>query len=158
MPACQVLIDTRERTQLRLPPAPFDSLLRALAVLSAAADVPYPSLAECVEAAPATCTTAIELHAGSTEAGDVYEAEMLAAAVAASHAAGGGVSCRLTVHEGRDHNLVKEMRDEGELHALLRRVAGVETAEAGAAREAGARAAAVGIDANFVGFHDCGDI
>ena len=87
--------------------------------------MPLTSLLQCVHDAPHDCLTRIELHAGAAEEGDVREAEMLAAAVAErrAHRGESGVACELTVHAGRDHNLVKEMRDAGELHALLRRFA-----------------------------------
>ena len=68
---------------------------------------------------------------------------------------GGGVACALTVHDGRDHNLVKEMRDEGELHELLRRVAGLASAPAAASEEEEESGA---IAEGFVGFRDCGDL
>ena len=77
----------------------------------------------------------------------------------ASVGSNGEVSCELTVHPARDHNLVKEMRDEGELHALLQRVAGIDALvttqmEAGTAPAESATILADG----FVGFHDCGDL
>ena len=124
-------------------------------------------MVECVSAAPVGCATAIEVHAGALEEGDVYEARLLAAAVEQRRAAemafrtpqraelegvrresGGGLACSLTVHPGRDHNLVKEMRDLGELQALLQRVAGL----------AGGFSDNEGITDDFVGFRDCGDI
>ncbi len=127
----QVMLDAARRASVRselaLPEAPFDGLLRTLSALGSATGVPTPSLLECVEAAPRGCRTAIELHAGTAAPGDLYEAWRLAGAVEARAAAEPGVevSCTLTVHEERDHNLVKEMRDAGELHELLQRVAGV---------------------------------
>ena len=82
-----------------------------------------PSLAECVAGCPAGARAAIEVHVGAAEPGDVAEAEMLRAAVAARPDA--GVSCHVHVHAGRDHNLATAMRDTGELHELLQRHAAV---------------------------------
>jgi len=154
----QVLIDASHRAALALPPAPFDKLLTTLHATSAAVGAPLTSLAECVEAAPCGCTTAIEVHAGATEDGDVREAQLLVQAVdERRRRLGGGegeLSCALTLHDGRDHNLVKEMRDAGELHDLLRRVAGLELDAPPTAAEPQPSA---GIAAGFVGFEDCGD-
>ena len=165
----QVIIDAADREARELPHAPFDGLLRTLATLAPVAGVPTPSLVECALAAPSHCRTAIELHAGTADPGDVYEALLLEAAVAqrrhtgagsttmnaadtADTAADAAVSCVLNVHEGRDHNLVKEMRDAGELHELLQRIAGV-----GAAAAQGDGATSTIVD-GFVGFRDCGDL
>ena len=47
------------------------------------------------------------------------------------------------------------MRDEGELHELLRRVAGLASAPAAASEDAEESGA---IAEGFVGFRDCGDL
>ena len=57
------------------------------------------------------------------------------------------MTCELTVHEGRDHNLVTDMRDAGELDALLRRIAAGDDDEGGGAA----------IPEEFRGFEDCPD-
>ena len=141
----QVLIDAALREGRQLGEQPFDGLLRTLRTTADAAGVPLPSLDDCVRDASPSCSTSIELHAGSLEVGDVAEAMLLVDAVEARSRS--GLSCTLTVHEGRDHNLVKEMRDEGELHSLLRRVAGLTRESEGDE-----------ISEEFVGFQDCGDI
>lgn len=131
----QVVIDPDERARMQLPAAPFDSLLCTLKAASELVDAPLTSLVEAVEAAARDGhSCAIDLHAGSAEVGDVYEAQLLSEAceraqqrAATATASGRAPTCKLTVHEGRDHNLVTEMRNEGALDALLARVAGCES-------------------------------
>ena len=110
-----------------------------------------PSLIDAAALAPSN--TVVEVHVGAVDEGDVLEAKMLQAAIAdASSARAGGVSCRVVVHEGRDHNLVVDMRDAGELHDLLRRVAAAPASTGG-----GDPTAQPGIPADFDGFKDCPD-
>ena len=159
----QVVIHAAERKQLNFPQQPFDGLLNTLVETTQnAAGIPLTSLIECVASAPDSCNTLVEMHVGRLEEGDVREAKMLQAAVdgrrcssSGGGGGGGGVACALTVHDGRDHNLVKEMRDDGELHELLRRVAGLASAPAAASEDAKESGA---IAEGFVGFRDCGDL
>ena len=74
------------------------------------------------------------------------------AALATSPGADEAVRCSVKVHDGRDHNLVVEMRDSGELHDWLCQLVAAEGAEGGAA--AGVEEA---LPAKFVGFEDCPD-
>ena len=94
---------------------------------------------------------AIELHVGASDEGDVLEAHLFRDAVEES--AGGaptGLRCFLKVHDGRDHNLVVDMRDSGELHQLLCRVVASEGTQNGAQEKSS-------IPSDFVGFEDCPD-
>ena len=70
--------------------------------------------------------------------------------VSQSREGGVGVSCRVKVHQARDHNLVVEMRDSGELHELLCALVAADDAQdiAGAAPE---------IPTDFEGFANCPD-
>ena len=129
----QVLVDSTARAEAALPTMPFDDHLRQLKRVLWMAGVPMTSLTECVDAAAAAASPAtachIEVHVGEKEPGDVREARMLQAAVATraskeDNSGGGGLSCRLHLHAGRDHNVATEMRDSGELHELLRRLCG----------------------------------
>jgi len=60
----------------------------------------------------------IEIHAGDADPGDVSEALLLEQTIGAC-ATAAGLSCCVKVHPGRDHNLVVDMRDTGELHKML---------------------------------------
>ena len=69
---------------------------------------------------------ALQLHVGDLAPGDGVEAELLGDAVWAGGGggrSGAGVSVELVRHAGRGHNLVGDMRDAGELDALLRSLA-----------------------------------
>ena len=86
---------------------------------------------------------------GDADPGDVDEARALERAIASSAPprSGGGVprlACAVTVHAARDHNLVVDMRDTGELHDLLCRLVR-EDEPSGV------------MPADFVGFQDCPD-
>lgn len=105
-------------------------------------------LTDALRAAPAAQRGVIELHVGGCDEGDVHEAALLAHAAEEAGAAGGCLSCTLEVHEGRDHNLVVEMRDSGELHDLLVRLVAADPARGGATES---------LPSQFVGFHDCPD-
>ena len=135
----QVLVDSTARAEAALPTMPFDDHLCRLKRALWLEGVPMTSLTECVDAAAATATATtvsratachMEVHVGEKEPGDVREARMLQAAVEAlaseedSGRGGVGLSCRLHLHPGRDHNVATEMRDTGELHGLLRRLCG----------------------------------
>lgn len=65
------------------------------------------------------------MHVGATEHGDVHEAELLRAAVEGRGQHGSTAASRMAidlhVHPNRNHNLVIDLRDTGELHHLLRR-------------------------------------
>jgi hypothetical protein len=119
--APQGVIDRDARNALALPPAPFDELLTTLGAVSAAADIPLPSLSEVVEAAPSGCKTAIELHVGANDEGDVREARLLLGATERHGLP--SLACSLHVYPDRGHNLVTQMRDDGELDDLLKRLA-----------------------------------
>ena len=126
----QVLLEPAARAAAGLPDdAPFDPLLRGLSAAGAAADFPLVSLVDAVSAADAPAHTRLEVHVGSGAPADVVEAELL-------RAAAGDERCTITLHEGRDHNLVTDMRDAGELDALLRRIAAGDD-EGGGARDPG---------------------
>ncbi|KAL3908612.1 MAG: hypothetical protein SGPRY_009729, partial [Prymnesium sp.] len=59
-----------------------------------------------------------------------------------------GPRCDVIVHPGRDHNMVVDMRDSGELHTLLCSLQ--DTAGRKSRPE-------VSLPEGFVGFHDCPD-
>ena len=61
--------------------------------------------------------TAMQVHVGGNERGDVQEAEMLRAAVDARSSP--ALSLIVTVHAGKDHNVVTALRNAGALHDLL---------------------------------------
>lgn len=108
----QVLLSPAARREAALPPASFDPFLRGCAAVGAADGFELTSLCDVV-AATTSAAAHIEVHVGSLEPGDVTEARMLAAALPA-----GAVD--VVEHPGRGHNLVTDMRDSGELDALLR--------------------------------------
>jgi hypothetical protein len=89
---------------------------------------------------------------GARDVGDVEEAALLHQAVAEAAAAGGGggVTCTVELHADRDHNLVTDMRDTGELHELLCRLVRGEEIGAG-------RGVEPAMAADFDGFPDCPD-
>ena len=71
----------------------------------------------------ASFAVALQVHVGDLAPGDGVEAELLSDAVRAGGGggrSGAGVSMELVRHAGRGHNLVGDMRDAGELDALLR--------------------------------------
>ena len=72
--------------------------------------------------APRGTKTALELHVGSAEHGDVHEAELLRAAVHERRrgSRGCGMRCCTRLHANRSHNLVLHLRNSGELHEMLR--------------------------------------
>ena len=133
----QVLIEPKGRQAAALDPMHFDDLLSWLTVVGAVEGFELTSLVDAANRAPLSCRTRIELHVGATDAGDVFEAEMLVDAVAGrrgskgSKGGGGGgggggsggsaqrMHATLRVHPNRDHNLVVGLRDSGELHAML---------------------------------------
>lgn len=171
--APQVAIDPAERQRRGLPPAPFDALLGGLSAVGHAEGFRLESLDEIVRGlasrhgggvttpggrAHRQPTIGIEIHCGDADPGDVAEARTLEAVVSqlsqgVEAAAGGGgvgfgVTCAVKVHEARDHNLVVEMRDSGELHDLLRSLV---------AEEEGAAPDAAEIPSDFEGFANCPD-
>lgn len=160
--APQVAIDPGTRAERGLPSAPFDGLLNGLKAFGEVEGFPLESLDELVlqmagapspRATDGRAPTAIEVHCGDADPGDVAEARTLAAAVESvsqSREGGVGVSCRVKVHQARDHNLVVEMRDSGELHELLCALVAADDAQdiAGAAPE---------IPSDFEGFANCPD-
>ena len=153
--APQVAIDPEERLRRELPPAPFDALLGGLGVIGRAAGFPLESLDSLVRKLPPRqpwpqgSATRIVLHCGDADPGDVAEAWTLEAAVREAAALRPtGVACSVTVHAARDHNLVVDMRDSGELHELLCSLVAEEGAEAGGEAE---------IPSDFEGFTNCPD-
>ena len=171
-------LEPRARAAAGLPPASFDSLLEGLAAFAAAdGATELAGLDDIVCALPAdggaatgaagaARHTAIDVHVGALDAGDVAEAERLRAAVEAhSHpraessaargvgVGGGGrrLSCNVHVHAGGDHNLVKGMRDAGELERLIRALVALpdERTEDGGRHDA--------LPEDFLGFADCPD-
>ena len=130
----QVLISPEMRRGASLDPMHFDELLSWLRVVGEVEGFELTPLTDAARRAPVGCTTRLEVHAGSSEAGDVHEAELLVAAVeeearkrsssssGSKRGDGGGASvptATLTVHPNRDHNLVIDLRDNGELHTML---------------------------------------
>lgn len=107
----QVLLSPTARRAAALAPATFDPFLEGCAAVGAVEGFELTSLRDV--AAATSVAAHIEVHVGSLEAGDVAEAQMLAAALPA-----GAVD--VIEHAGRGHNLVTDMRDSGELDALLR--------------------------------------
>lgn len=114
----QVLLDPDERRAAGLRHAPIDANLSWLKIVAACEGVSCTSLVDVVRVAPAACRTQIEVHVGALDRDDVREAHLLRDAV--QERAHCGPSLSLTVHRGREHNLVVAMRDAGELHARLR--------------------------------------
>ncbi|KAL1519272.1 hypothetical protein AB1Y20_022801 [Prymnesium parvum] len=133
----QVLIDSNARKAAALPEMMFDEVLHWLRLVAHFEQLELKPLTDCVRDAPAGCRTQIEVHVGGDEPGDVAEAEMLRAAVEQRRAARkrqgaaaeGGVGIVVHTHAARDHNLVVDMRNSGELHALLTRHIGEEPTE-----------------------------
>ena len=117
--APQALVDSTARAEANLPTMPFDDLLRQLKRVLWMEGVQMTSLVESVGCSEKA--TAIEIHVGSREEGDLLEADMVKVASESRREAGWGISCVVHVHQGRDHNLVTAMRDTGELHELLAR-------------------------------------
>ena len=127
----QVLLHPDERRGAALEPMHFDELLSWLRLAASAEGFAMRSLVEAVREAPPSIFTAVEVHVGASEHGDVYEAERLQAAVDERHAAGDGgggggggvasraLSCTTFVHANRSHNLVLQLRDAGELYEML---------------------------------------
>jgi len=121
----QVLLSPAARRLAALPPASFDPFLEGCSAVSEVAGFELTSLLQVVArrdraAAPAV---ALQVHVGDLAPGDGVEAELLSDAVRAGGGggrSGAGVSMELVRHAGRGHNLVGDMRDAGELDALLR--------------------------------------
>ena len=144
----------------------LDEIVRSLPLSGAPQDSPSGPGTAAFNAA-ATTTTTIELHVGDADPGDVHEARVLQEAIAAYESAaaphrGSGdqrgppprLACDVTVHAARDHNLVVDMRDTGELHELLCRFV-AEGEGAGDAR--GSAPAQIAMPEAFGGFQDCPD-
>ena len=117
----QVILEPAARRRAALPPASFDPFLDGCSAVGEVAGFELTSLLQVVArrdraAAPAV---ALQLHVGELAPGDVAEAQLLCDAVRAS-GCGAGVGIELVRHAGRDHNLVSDMRDAGELDTLLR--------------------------------------
>lgn len=107
----------------------------------------------------------IEIHVGEQDDGDVVDAFTLQEAVnkvknraTAKPVASTdekadfrlpSLTCSVSVHEERDHNLVIEMRDTGELHELLCRVVQSEPVAS--------QSDLMPMPERFVGFKDCDD-
>ena len=114
-----MLLDPKAREAAGLESMDFDDVLSWLRVVGAAEQFELTSLVDAARRAPATSTlTAVELHLGASEVGDVHEGELLHDAICAR--AAGGLSCTMHVHANRGHNLVLQMRDSGQLHERLR--------------------------------------
>lgn len=144
----QVLLRPRERRAAKLSPMAFDDVLGWLETIAELEGFGMTPLTEAFSAAGPGCRTAVTVHVGSGEPGDVMEAELAAEAVAGWRAqyghgggrAGGGGSggggsgadglcLDVIVHSGRDHNLVVDLRDEGLLEWMIRElVSGPATA------------------------------
>ncbi|KOO27292.1 aspartyl asparaginyl beta-hydroxylase [Chrysochromulina tobinii] len=77
----QVLLHPDERRGAALEPMHFDELLSWLRLAASAEGFAMRSLVEAVREAPPSIFTAVEVHVGASEHGDVYEAERLQAAV-----------------------------------------------------------------------------
>ena len=138
-----------ERRPARSPPPPCAGLELACD----AEGLHAASLVEAVREAPAGVRTLLEVHVGEDAPGDVAEAELLLEAVR-ERAGGSGeedIRCEMTRHAGRDHNLVTDMRDTGELHELLCRVL-APPSTAASEGDSGE-----GIPHEFVGFAECSD-
>ena len=124
----QVLLSPAARRLAVLPPATFDPFLEGCSAVSEVAGFELTSLLQVLArrdraAAP---PVALQLHVGDLAPGDGVEAELLSDAVWAGGSggrSGAGVSVELVRHAGRGHNLVGDMRDAGELDALLRSLA-----------------------------------
>ena len=127
----QVLLDVEDRKKRGLPEMMFDDVLKWTKLVAQFENFELRPLTDVVRDAPAECTTQIEVHVGGVDEGDVTEVNILKAAVDRRARKGrrGGLSMSLTVHGERDHNLVVDMRNSGELHALLRRHVGGEEPE-----------------------------
>ena len=143
----QVTLDPEARAAAGVPPSSqtrIDALLEGLAAFARAdRALELRGLCEVVERLPPGRRTAIEVHVGALDASDLHEASALEAAVRAK--ADAGLTCRVHVHADGDHNLVRGMRDRGELHRLLVELVGPTSP------------ATAGIPDGFVGFEDCPD-
>lgn len=80
---------------------------------------------------PWTLARTLEVHVGAEDVGDEAEVGMLRAAVEARQrgasrsetgSAANTMQIKVQVHKGRDHNVVVDLRDSGELHGLLKRL------------------------------------
>lgn len=148
----QVFIDWEKRKQLFESPTVswpifgFEKCLITLKRVASVTGVPLMSLVDAVQAAGSHTKTRLEVHVGSKEPEDIQEARLLKDAVERTQAAtGNDLSMDLKVHEGLDHNLVRNLKQTGQLHELLQRFAGPAVVDAD------------GIPEDFVGFKDCGD-
>ncbi|KAL1525112.1 hypothetical protein AB1Y20_019984 [Prymnesium parvum] len=169
--APQVVIDPRAREALQLPEMPFTPFLEGLQAFGEIEQFELLGLLDVVRTASGY-NTVVEVHVGSKDVSDVREAMLLQEAVQelvvaredqeslAVHCGQrsdvqtvtrqGGVTCSVVVHDERDHNLVVDMRDSGELHDLLCRVASSRHGTSDAKD-------ADSLPDKFLGFHDCPD-
>ena len=133
----QVLIDPSARKAARLGHMHFDDVLSWLRIVAAVEGHQMTSLVDAAsdaakgwrrsaDAATVAGTampteTRVVLHVGASDAGDVYEAELLSTAIDAARRkhGGGGPRVALTVHANRDHNLVVDLRNDGQLVRML---------------------------------------
>ena len=126
----QVFIDLNERRQIGLRPVPIDDNFQWLQIVAACEGIGLPSLVDAVRSAPASCKTRLVVHVGGVDYNDVREAKLLHEAVeectrhrlrrgTPAAGAGHGMTFDLSVHPGREHNLVVELRDQGQLHDML---------------------------------------
>ena len=135
----QVLVDSSQREAAELPRMPFDDGLKVLKRSLWVEGHSMTSLVDVVreQSASGKCrrdqgatATAIEVHVGSNESGDVREARLLKDAVTALGSPG-PVSITVVDHNGMDHNVVTSLRNQGALDAILRRLLGTGAKDSG---------------------------
>ena len=130
--APQIFLDDAERQLLELSPMEFDvDLRKAQQAWRSRSKLPgrerLPSAADALlleatgkEEPSAAAALNIEVHVGAREAGDIREALLLREAASRSTA----TRVSVEVHPRLGHALVRDLRDRGELDALLRRFLG----------------------------------
>ena len=122
--APQILLEPAERSALQLPTLFFDRALQQLADST----VPLESLVDVAARAPPrpAAATVYRLHVGGLSSGDLKEARLFEAAVAAAAARGeSGEGCGTVdvhVHPKLGHGLAIALRSTGVLSELLEKL------------------------------------
>ena len=128
--APQVFVDPATRSALGLSAMPFDGALRACRDACEREGRPMVSAADALMVEAGGAATTIEVHVGTRATGDLCEALLLREA-ALRHAASGRPIATVKVERWRKlgHLLTAELRDRGELDAMLTRIVQRERGE-----------------------------
>ena len=128
--APQVFVDPATRTALGLSAMPFDGALRACRDACEREGRPMVSAADALMVEAGGAATTIEVHVGTRATGDLCEA-LLLRETALRHAASGRPVATVNVERWRKlgHLLTAELRDRGELDAMLTRIVQRERGE-----------------------------